>query len=147
MSVDISPELTPELLASRRNAPPGSQVVFSLKAIYGLSPRSYQFPINERESIESGQISISADPDVDPSFNIGVIDYDRLKLKVRYGVQIVFPGLWKMVTEGNHDPSLLNPVRAMATDTCTVTEDLRGWHALGLLQFLPGSIWAGAEGG
>jgi len=147
LSIEVSPELTPELVAARRHAPPGSSVVFSLKGVYGLSKRSITMPINERESIESGQIAISMDPDVDPSFNIGVIDYERRKLKVRYGVQIVFPGLWKMVTDGNHDPSLLNPVRAMATDTCTVTEDLRGWHALGTLQFLPGSIWAGAEGG
>jgi hypothetical protein len=147
MSVHVSPELTPDLVAARKHAPPGSQVVFGLKAVYGLSPRSVTMPINERETIESGQIAISLDPDVDPSFNIGIIDYERLKLKVRYGAQIVFPGLWKMVTEGKHDPSLLNPVRAMATDTCTVTEDLRGWHALGTLQFLPGSIWAGAEGG
>ena len=147
MSIDISPELTPELVAARKQAPPGSRVIFGLKGVYGLSPRSIEMPINERESIESGQIAISMDPDCDPSFNIGVIDFDQLKLKVRYGVQIVFPGLWKLVTDGNHDPGLLNPVRAMATDTCTVTEDLRGWHALGTLQFLPGSIWAGAEGG
>jgi hypothetical protein len=147
MSIDISPELTPELVAARKQAPPGSRVIFGLKGVYGLSPRSIEMPINERESIESGQIAISMDPDCDPSFNIGIIDFEQLKLKVRYGVQIVFPGLWKLVTDGNHDPGLLNPVRAMATDTCTVTEDLRGWHALGTLQFLPGSIWAGAEGG
>jgi hypothetical protein len=147
MSIDISPELTPELVAARKHAPPGSRVIFGLKGVYGLSPRSIKMPINERESIESGQIAISMDPDCDPSFNIGIIDFEQLKLKVRYGVQIVFPGLWKLVTEGNYDPGLLNPVRAMATDTCTVTEDMRGWHALGSLQFLPGSIWAGAEGG
>jgi hypothetical protein len=147
MSIDISPELTPELVAARKHAPAGSRVVFGLKGVYGLSPRSIEMPINERESIESGQIAISMDPDTDHSFNIGIIDFEQLKLKVRYGVQIVFPGLWKLVTEGNYDPGLLNPVRAMATDTCTVTEDLRGWHALGTLQFLPGSIWAGAEGG
>jgi hypothetical protein len=147
MAIHVSPELTPELLAERRRSQPGNQVVFGLKAVYGISTHSITMPLNERESIESGQVTVSIDPDADPSFNVGVIDYDRLKLKVRYGVQIVFPGLWKMITEGNHDPSLLNPVRAMATDTCTVTEDLSGWHALGLLQFLPGSIWAGAEGG
>jgi hypothetical protein len=147
MSVNVSPELTSELVAARRHSPPGSSVIFGLKGIYGLSKGSIAMPINERETIESGQIAISMDPDVDPSFNIGIMDYERLKLKVRYGVQMVFPGMWKMITEGKHDPSLLNPVRAMATDTCTVTEDLRGWHALGTLQFLPGSIWAGADGG
>src|SRR3989440_9750005 len=114
MSVDISPELTPELVAARRHAPPGNTVIFGLKGVYGLSPRSIQMPINERESIETGQITISMDPDVDESFNIGVMDFERLKLKVRYGVQIIFPGMWKMITEGNHDPSLLNPIRAMA---------------------------------
>jgi len=147
MSVHVSPELTPALLDARRQVRSGNQVVFGIKAVYGLSTHDVTMPLNERDSIESGQIAVTIDPDFDPAFNIGVIDYERLKLKVRYGVQIVFPGMWKMVTEGKHDPSLLNPVRAMATDTCTVTEDLRGWHALGLLQFLPGSIWAGAEGG
>src|SRR6266545_3441641 len=144
MSIQVSPELTPELVAARKHAPPGNQVVFGLKGMYGLSQRSISMPLNERESVESGQIAVSMDLDADPSFNIGVIDYERMKLKVRYGVQMVFPGLWKLVTEGKHDSGLLNPVRAMATDTCTVTEDMRGWHALGTLQFLPGSIWAGA---
>lgn len=147
MSVHVSPELTPELVATRKHAPLGNQVVFGVKALYGLSPRSVTMPLNERESIESGQIAAMIDPDVDPSFNIGIVDFDKLKLKVRYGIQIVFPGMAKLIADGQHDPSLLNPVRATATDTCTVTEDLRGWHALGTLTFLPGSIWAGAEGG
>lgn len=52
-----------------------------------------------------------------------------------------------MLTSGGHDPSLLNPIRAVATDRCTLTPDLSGWRALGCLDFLPGSYWAGAEGG
>jgi hypothetical protein len=148
MSVTINPDLTPEAVAARRDAPGvGNQVVFGVKALYGLSLQSISMPVNERESIQSGQIAVSIDPDADPSHNIGIIDFDKLKLKVRYGGQLVFPGLWDLITQGDHDPSLVNPVRAFATDVCEVTPNLRGWRALGTLEFLPGSIWAGAAGG
>jgi hypothetical protein len=144
----VNPNLTIDAVAARRGArQEGSRVAFAVKGVYGLSPRSMEMPLNEHESIDSGQIAVSIDPDADASFNVGMIDFDQLKLKVRYGAQLVFPGLYKLITEGRHDPSLLNPVRATATDTCTVLPDLRGWHALGTMEFLPGSIWAGAEGG
>lgn len=59
----------------------------------------------------------------------------------------LFPGLYELIRRGGHDPSLLNPVRVTATDECRLEEDFSGWHALGCLEFLPGSIWAGASGG
>lgn len=140
--------LSQEAVATRRAKEKHiSQVVFSVRALYGLSRASVPFPLNETESIESGQICVSIDPDADPSGNAGIIDYDTGKLTVRYGVQAIFPGLFQLVTEGKFDPGLLNPVRAVATDECSLTEDLSGWRALGCLDFLPGSIWAGAQGG
>jgi hypothetical protein len=66
---------------------------------------------------------------------------------VRYSGQIVFPGLYHLVRGGGHDPSLLAPVKVTATDRCTLTPDLSGWHAVGCLEFMPGSYWAGAKGG
>src|SRR5215831_12559738 len=108
MSVHVSPELTPDLVAARKHAPLGNQVVFGVKALYGLSPRSVTMPLNERETIESGQIAAMIDPDVDPSFNIGIVDFDKLKLKVCYGIQMVFPGMARLIADGQHDPSLLN---------------------------------------
>jgi len=71
---------------------------------------------------------------------------ERGKLTVRYGGQLVFPGLYELVMGGRFDPGLLHPVRGVATDDCTLTPDLTGWRADGRLQFLPGSIWAGAHG-
>jgi hypothetical protein len=140
--------LTTEAIAARRNkAMPAQRVMFSVKALYGLSPNGMRMPLNETESIESGQVCITIDPDADPSSNIGIIDYEHGKLRVRYGVQAVFPGLYELIGTSNYDPSLLNPVRAIATDDCTLTQSLSGWRALGCLEFLPGSIWAGADGG
>jgi hypothetical protein len=120
--------------------------MFGLRALYGLSPSSIRLPLNERESIDSGQVCVTIDPDADPSCNVGLIDYERGKLTVRYGGQLVFPGLYELVTGGRFDPGLLHPVRGVATDDCTLTSDLSGWRADGRLQFLPGSIWAGAHG-
>lgn len=140
--------LTTEAIAARRNkAMPAQRVMFSVKALYGLSPNGIRMPLNEAESIESGQVCITIDPDADPSSNIGIIDYEQGKLRIRYGVQAVFPGLFELINTGKHDASLLNPVRAIATDDCTLTQTLSGWRALGCLEFLPGSIWAGADGG
>ena len=140
--------LTAEAIASRRQSPKLIQrVTFAVKALYGLSKQSVPMPLNETESIESGQICVTIDPDADPTGNIGVIDYDQGKLKVSYAVQAVFPGLYRLITDGKYDRSLLNPVRAVATDECTLTPELSGRRALGCLEFMPGSIWAGADGG
>jgi hypothetical protein len=122
------------------------QVMFGLRALYGLSPSTIRLPLNERESIDSGQVCVTIDPEADPSCNMGLIDFERGKLTVRYGGQLVFPGLYELVMGGRFDPGLLHPVRGVATDDCTLTPDLAGWRADGRLQFLPGSIWAGAHG-
>lgn len=141
-------ELTVEAITARHNSSKlTQQVMFRVRALYGLSRQSIQIPLNETEAIKSGQVCVTIDPDADPSSNIGVIDYDQGKLTVRYGIHAVFPGLYQLITRRKHDPSLLNPVRVVATDECTLTPDLSGWRALGCLEFLPGSIWAGAGGG
>ena len=133
--------------ARRRESPASSRVTFGVTALYGLSRASVPFPVSRTETIETGQVCITIDPESDASNNLGIIDYDQNLIHVRYGVQAVFPGLFKLISEGKHDPSLLNPVRATATDRCTTNEDLRGFHAEGCLDFLPGSLWSGAEGG
>jgi len=144
----LSGSLSVEAVAARRRASrTAEQVMFAVKALYGLSTHSVRLPLNETESIDSGQICATIDPDADPSCNRGIVDYSKGKLVVRYGVHAVFPGLNRLVVEGRHDPSLLHPVRAVATDDCTLNSDASGWRALGCLDFLPGSIWAGAHGG
>jgi hypothetical protein len=151
MSERDEPKVSPEEIAARRArqaaAADGDRVVFKVSALYGLSKVSVRLPLNEKESIESGQVCVTIDPDASPVTNLGVIDYAARELKVRYGAHMVFPGLYELVTTGRFDPALLRPVRATATDECRVSEDYRGWRALGCLDFLPGSLWAGASGG
>lgn len=103
-------------------------------------------PLNDHESFDTGQAVIMLDPHADPSTNLGLIDFDGGTLRVRYGVQLMFPGLHHLVVGGGHHPSLLRPPRAIATDECTLTEDRAGWQAYGCLELLPGSIWAGTKG-
>lgn len=140
--------LSQEILAERRGrVVTGRQVIFGLSGLYGLSTHSMKMPLSEHESIESGQVSIMLDAEAAPNQNIGIVDFENMKLKVRYAVQAVFPGLYALINSGRFDPSLLNPIRATATDECTVTETYSGWRALGCMEFLPGSLWSGAHGG
>jgi hypothetical protein len=142
--------LTTEAITARRSkqlAQPVERVTFGVKSFYGLSRQSVPLPISDTQTIESGQVCVMIDPDADQGGNIGTIDYAGGKLKVRYAVQAVFPGLYELLRAGDHDPRLLAPVRMIATDDCILTGDLRGWHAFGCLDFLPGSVWAGASGG
>ncbi|HLX52263.1 MAG TPA: hypothetical protein VKS82_28375 [Streptosporangiaceae bacterium] len=144
----ISNFLTIEELERRRAKPePTSRVVFRVAALYGISLDGMKFPLNSDEHIDSGQIVLTTDSEISPAMNVGVADFGQLTLRVRYGVQAVFPGLHELVMSGRHDLSLLAPIRATATDDCTVEPDLSGWHARGCLEFLPGSMWSGAKGG
>lgn len=146
--------LTAEAIEQRRNKKEIVQrVMFRVKALYGLSKQSVRMPLSKTQAIDSGQICLTIDPESDDTGNIGVIDFSQTdecpdgRLRVCYAVQAVFPGLYDLVTSGKHDHTLLYPVRLTATDDCTLTPDLTGWHALGCLDFLPGSVWAGASGG
>jgi hypothetical protein len=142
-----APAVSAAEIAERRvRAQPTDRVVFRVSGLYGVSNHSVPFPVSETESIESGIVSITLDPD-SPNGNVGIIDFDRRYLRVKYNVHAVFPGLHKLVMSGKHDLSLLGPVRATATDECAVNEEMTGWRALGCMDFLPGSLWAGASGG
>jgi|SRR5579864_5599212 len=144
MATSLTIETVEQRRAAKRSA---EQVAFRIQGLYGLSMQGMRMPLNKTEEIESGQVCVTIDPDADSSSNLGIVDFERGRLRVKYGAQMVFPGLYELVTTGRFDPSLLHPVRAVATDECTLTEDRSGWHALGCLDFLPGSIWAGATGG
>jgi len=140
--------VTPQDIAARRmRVEPTERVVFRVAGLYGVSSHSVPFPISKTESIDSGMVSITLDPESSASGNLGIMDFDKRYLRVRYNVHAVFPALHELVMSGKHDLSLLGPVRATATDECAVTEDYSGWRALGCMDFLPGSLWAGASGG
>lgn len=146
--VPFNPELTAEAIEKRRSKITSvDRVVFGVTALYGLSKESVKMPLSRTESFDSGQVCIQGDAEADPFRSIGIVEFSKLKLKVRYAIQAVFPGLYSLVTSGRFDPSLLNPIRAEATDECTVIPDYSGWRALGCLEFLPGSLWSGAHGG
>jgi hypothetical protein len=141
-------ELTAEAVeARRRRRVELDRVVFRIAGLYGLCPEGVSAPIGAAGSINSGPVTVMIDPEAGPNYNLGVIDFSENKLKVRYGVQAVFPALYDLVTSGDHDLALLNPVRMVATDDCTLVPNLMGWRALGCLDFLPGSVWSGATGG
>lgn len=140
-------EISPEVIEARRaETEPTDKVVFGVRGLYGTSLTSVEFPISATESIDSGPISVTLDPESHAG-NVGLIDFDRRYLRVTYDAHVVFPGIHKLVMSGQHDLSLLGPVRVTATDECAVSEDYSGWRALGCLDFLPGSMWAGAKGG
>ncbi|MGN9913958.1 hypothetical protein ACTMTJ_41150 [Phytohabitans sp. LJ34] len=144
----VAPAVSPEEIAARRlQADPADRVIFRVAGLYGVSTHSAPFPISKTESIDSGVVSITLDPESGASGNVGIMDFEKRYLRVRYNVHAVFPALHELVMSGKHDLSLLGPVRATATDECAVTEDYSGWRALGCMDFLPGSIWAGASGG
>lgn len=140
--------LTMDAIRERRDrAKDLARVAFAVSDLYGLSRHSIRMPLGNGESIESGQMCITIDPDADATQNIGIADFREKRIVVRYGVQAIFPGLYQLVTRGGYDPDLLSPVRATATDECTINEERTGWRAFGCLDFLPGSLWAGAQGG
>ena len=140
--------LTPEAVEHRRQRRvEPDHVTFRVSGLYGLCPQGVKVPLAAAGEIDSGPIAVTIDPDAPPSCNIGLIDFPSNKLRVRYGVQAVFPALYNLVQSGDHDRGLLNPVRIVATDDCTLTPNLMGWRALGCLDFLPGSAWSGAAGG
>src|ERR1051326_8465191 len=148
MTVIDDLQLSPDIIAERRTRVSTSErVIFGLSALYGLSTHTIQMPLNEHESVESGQVSLMLDNEAAPNQNIGIVDFEKMKLKVRYAVQAVFPRLYLLINSGRFDPSLLNPIRATATDECDVSESYSGWRALGCMEFLPGSLWSGAHGG
>ena|SRR2546421_8021622 len=143
-----APAVTPEEIARRRLASePTERVVFRVAGLYGVSQHSAPFPLSKTESIDSGMVTITLDPESGASGNVGIMDFEKRYLRVRYNVHAVFPALHELVMSGKHDLSLLGPVRATATDECSVSEDYSGWRALGCMDFLPGSLWAGASGG
>jgi len=140
--------VSPDAVAARRRAPePTTKVAFQLKSLYGFSDHSVKVPLGRDQFVDSGTVALTLDPEAAADGNFGVIDFDRTKLRVRYSVQLMFPGLYDMVQSKEYDSNLLSPARAIATDDCEISEDYSGWRALGRMDFLPGSLWSGAGGG
>lgn len=123
------------------------RVMFRISGMYGIARESVPVRLSPTESVDSGQVLITLDPESDAAGNTGVADFDEGKIRMRYGAQVVFPGLHEVVRSGGYDRSLLNPPRAAAITDCRINEDYDGWEADTCIDFLPGSMWSGAGGG
>ncbi len=144
LDLAISPE---EIAARRANPEPSQKVLFRVAGLYGFSKNSVRFPVSTTDGVDSGPVAISLDPEAGAEGNVGIVDFETGSLRVRYSAHALFPGIHELIMSGKHDLSLLGPVRVVATDECTLNDDRTGWRALGCLDFMPGSLWAGASGG
>lgn len=125
----------------------GNQVLFRVTSLYGISESGMRLPINRAESIETGPITLTLDPDSDKACNLGIMNLDSGRMNVRYGIQVVFPALQRLLAEEVQGNALLNPPRAVSNNTCALFDDGMGFSAQGVVEFLPGSLWSGTKGG
>ena len=125
----------------------GNQVLFRVTSLYGISKSGMELPINKSETIETGPLTITLDPDSETSCNLGIMNLESGRMKVRYGIQIVFPALHQLLAQETEENALLNPPRAVSNNTCTLFDDGKGFLAQGAVEFLPGSLWSGTKGG
>ncbi len=125
----------------------GNQVLFRVTSLYGISKTGMKLPINRSESIETGPITITLDPDSEKSCNLGIMNLESGRMKVRYGIQVVFPALHQLLVQETEENALLNPPRAVSNNSCTLFDDGKGFLAQGAVEFLPGSLWSGTKGG
>jgi hypothetical protein len=106
-----------------------------------------QVPVSPTESIDSGAILMSLDPETDASSNVGVVDFKENKMRMRNTIQLAFHGLRELALSGDYDRALLNPPRGVMVTDARINPDYSGWEAQSCLDFLPGSMWSGAGGG
>lgn len=123
------------------------RVMVRIGGLYGLVREQVQVPVSPSKSVDSGPILITLDPEADASANVGVADFEKGTMRMRYGVQLVFGGLHSLVASGDYDRALLNPPRGVSITDAKINPDYSGWEAQSCLDFLPGSMWSGAGGG
>lgn len=124
-----------------------TRVVTRIAGLSGLVREQVQVPLSATESVGSGPILLTLDPEADASANVGVIDFENNTMRMRYGVQIAFGGLHELVKSGEYDRALLNPPRGVSVTEAKINPDYSGWEAQSCVDFLPGSMWSGAGGG
>lgn len=125
----------------------GNQVLFRVTSLYGISEAGMHLPVSRKETIDTGPVTITLDPDSDKGSNLGIMNLDSGRMNVRYGIQAVFPALQRLLAEEVQDNALLNPLRAVSSNSCVLFDDGMGFSAQGVVEFLPGSLWSGTKGG
>jgi hypothetical protein len=115
--------------------------------LYGLGRNEIKIPVSRTESVDSGPIVMTLDPESESSGNLGVLDFQEHSLRMRNGIQLVFGGLHDVVKGEEYDRALLNPPRGLAVTEATINPGYCGWEARTCVDFLPGSMWSGSGGG
>ncbi len=123
------------------------RLMFRMSGLWGFTRQSIQVPVSMTKSVDSGTAFMMLDPEADASANVGVADFQQNKIRMRYGVQLVFSGLHELVRSGEYDRSLLDPPRGISITDARINPDYAGWEAQSCVNFLPGSMWSGAGGG
>lgn len=123
------------------------RLMFRMAGLWGFTRQSIQVPVSTTKSVDSGTALMMLDPETDASANVGVADFKENKIRMRYGVQLVFTGLHELVKSGEYDRSLLDPPRGISITDARINPDYDGWEAQSCVDFLPGSMWSGAGGG
>ena len=114
------------------------RVMFRVASLWGFSEHGLQLRLSDSEVIDTKELYSTLDPHADPDSNVGVVDFERNTLSVRYGFQVVCPHLYETVIEYGLDPALLIPMRVLNAEECTLNPDLAGWQAKGVTETLPG---------
>lgn len=135
----------PGLLGDDREAT--DRVMFRISGLSGLVREQPQIPVSPTETIDSGPVVMTLDPEADASGNLGVADFAACTIRMRNSLQFVFGGLYEVAKSGDYDRALLNPPRGISTSDAKINPDYSGWEAQTCLDFLPGSMWSGAGGG
>ncbi len=65
------------------NTQEGNQVLFRVTSLYGISKSGMELPINRSESIETGPITITLDPDSEKSCNLGIMNLESGRRPIR----------------------------------------------------------------
>jgi hypothetical protein len=135
----------PDLLGGEGKT--SDRVLFRISGLYGLVRGQQQVPVSPTETVDSGPVLLTLDPESDPSASMGVADFEASRMRMRNTLQFSFGGLLDLAKSGNYDRALLNPPRGISTTDATINPDYSGWEAQTCLDFLPGSMWSGAGGG
>jgi hypothetical protein len=123
------------------------RVMVRTSGFYAFAREPVQVPVSPTESIDSGAVLLTLDPESDASANVGVADFKENTMRMRNTIQATFHGLREVAASGEYDRSLLNPPRGIMFTDVKIDPDYSGWEAQSCLDFLPGSIWSGAGGG
>ncbi|MGN6664394.1 MAG: hypothetical protein ACTHK6_09370 [Solirubrobacterales bacterium] len=123
------------------------RVMVRTSGFFAFVREAVQVPVSPTESIDSGAILMTLDPETDASSNVGVADFNENKMRMRNTIQLAFHGLRGLAVSGDYDRALLNPPRGVMITDARINPDYSGWEAQSCLDFLPGSMWSGAGGG